>query len=164
MLRAAEAEAIGLTYIGAIAGTVRSAVVDWYNRFVIFWRSGWLVLRTILVGKTDYISHLNGLRDWDDKSLEPECIGVLDNCLPEKFWLVEASAMELFASSRRKFGEVLLAADKTMPKPLDTSLLIAGRLPGMYFINQVSRLHLKETELKGHSALFGMPVRNERIV
>jgi hypothetical protein len=162
-LRAAEAEAIGFSYIDAIAKSFRFTGQGWYDRFVIFCRSGWLVLRTILVQKAAYLSHLNGLRDWDERSLEPESISILESHLPGKFWLIEASATELFASSRRKFGEVLLAADKTMPKPLDTSLLIAGRLPGMYFVNQTTGFGVTQTQLQGHSALFSTPLRNERI-
>jgi hypothetical protein len=162
-LNAVEAEAIGFNYISAIVAKFPPRGEEWYDRFIVFRRCGWLVLRTFIVRKADYLSHLDKLRDWNDTGLETECLSIFGNCLPERFWMVEAGAPELFASSRRKFGEVLLVANQAVPRPLDASLLIAARLPGMYVINQGQSLDVRRTGLQGHSALFSMPTRLEII-
>jgi hypothetical protein len=159
-LSAVEAEAVGFDYLHGITAKFPARGEDWYDRFTVFTRLGGLVLRTFLIRKAAYISHLHGLRDWSDTMLETACVDSFSNRLPERFWMVEASAPELFASSRRKFGELLLSANQIVPRPLDISLLIAGRLPGVYLINQGRSFAVNPTALRGHSGLFSMPAQS----
>lgn len=160
-LGAVEAEAVAFDYVRAIANRFGPRGEDWYDRFTVFAKSGWLVLRTQLVRKDDYLAHVEGIRDWNEVALEPERIAALRNRLPESFWMAEASAPELFASSRRKFGELLVAANQPLPKPLDITLLIAARLPGLSLVNNRSALDVKESAQQGHTPLFNRPGRSE---
>ena len=154
---AVEAEAIGFDFIGAIVKRFPRLGQDWYDRFAVFQRCGLLVLRTALVRKEDYISHLQSLRSRDGLPLEPALVQKFQNHLPETFWMVEASAPELFATSRRKFGEILLSAQLPVPKPLNLSLLLAARVPGLVMIRQQNNVPIDQTQLQGHTSLFNLP-------
>jgi len=137
---AVEAEAIGFDFIGAIVKRFPRLGQDWYDRFAVFQRCGLLVLRTALVKKADYLAHLQSSSSRAGEKLEAAHIQKFQNHLPESFWMVEASAPELFASSRRKFGEVLLSAQLPVPKPLNISLLLAARVPGLVMFNQLNNI------------------------
>jgi hypothetical protein len=163
-LSAVEAEAVGFDYLNAIVASFPARGENWYDRFAVFSRFQRLILRTFLVKKNDYLSHLGHLSDWDGAKLEADCLNNLGNRLPERFWMVEASAPELFASSRRKFGEVLLSANLALPRPLDISLLIAARLPGICLITQGVSIVTQATALRGHSELFSMPAQTAVVV
>lgn len=153
---AVEAEAVGLAFIGAIVNRLPKINQDWYDRFAVFHRCGLLVLRTILARKADYLAHLNALRAWDGATLEPAIIQKFQNLLPEHFWMIEASAPELFSSNRRKFGEVLLTAQTPLPKPLNLSLMLAARFPGVAMLRQPGGVPIEQTRLKGHTDLFSL--------
>ncbi len=154
-LSAVEAEAVGFAVIQAITNQFPPRGEDWYDRFVVYTRCGWLVLRSALVCKGKYLKHLESVRTWNGTGLEPELIERLRNRLPESFWMIEASAPELFATSRRKFGEVLLVANTPLPKPLDASMLIAARLPGLTLTQNNLQLDVKPTALQSHTPLLG---------
>ena len=151
---AVEAEAIGFDYFGAIVRNIPRRNQDWYDRFAVFQQRGWLVLRTTLVHKAAYVAHLQSLTSRDGEVLEPALVQKFQNHLPETFWIIEASAPELFASSRRKFGEVLLSAQLAIPKPLNLSLLLAARVPGMVMFNQQNNVTIDQTKLQAHTDLF----------
>lgn len=153
---AVEAEAVGLAFIGAIVNRIPKINQDWYDRFAVFHRCGLLVLRTILARKADYVAHLQSLKSWQGDTLEPALIQKFQNLLPEQFWIVEASAPELFSSSRRKFGEVLLTAQTPLPKPLNLSLMLAARFPGVAMLRQSGGVPVEQTRLKGHTDLFSL--------
>ena len=74
--------------------------------------------------------------------------------LPEWLWMVEASAPELFSSTRRKFGEVLFRADLAVPKPMDFSLLLRLRLPGQFLHIRGQTLQRIATGTSAPVALF----------
>lgn len=153
-----QAEAIGFAFCNAIVNARPRAGNDWYDRFAVFTRSGWLVLRTILIKKEHYLKHLQEIRTWNGALLEADMLQKFHDYLPPVFWMVEASAPELFNSSRRKFGEVLLPCDKPLPKPLNDSMLLATRLPGLiYFRPGQLQLEVRPTQLSGHTPLFSFP-------
>jgi hypothetical protein len=155
---ALQAEAIGFAFMDAIVRRIPQTGNDWYDRFSVFTRQGWLVLRTSLVKKEDYLEHAQSTRAWDGTSLEAELHQKLGDCLPPLFWQIEASAPELFASSRRKFGEVLLPCDKPLPTSLNRPFMLATRLPGVLFIQRGEpQLEVFPTNLKSHTPLFTMP-------
>ena len=151
---AVEAEALGLTYASIIASSIPKTGNDWYDRFAVYVRCGWLVLRTLLVKKAEYLGHLGLIQARDGTKLPADLIGKFDQRLPDYFWLIEASAPELFSSSRRKFGEILLSSQTSVPKPLDLSLLLAARLPGLILWGDQGQLSTEETAMKGHTELF----------
>jgi hypothetical protein len=89
--------------------------------------------------------------------LEPEFQQHFEQFLPAHFWMVEASAPELFACTRRKFGELLLAIDKPA-QPLEFALLLAARLPGFLLLNPGGgNINIRITKLIGHTPLFAPP-------
>jgi hypothetical protein len=160
ILSAVQAEAVGLGSIKAIVGRLPRLGMDWYDRFAVYQENGWLVLRTILVEKDTYLGHLSTLRDWAGKTFEEPHITQLQTDLPAYFWLVEASAPELFSASRRKFGELLLCAQTTPPKPVGISILLAARLPGIVLFKKQDEVTIARTELKGHTELLSLCQRS----
>ena len=150
---AVEAEVAGFALLQAIATTVGMIGNDWFDRFIVYAREGLLVLRTLLVERDDYLGHVRGFRFRDDQQLEAELVAQLATELPERFWMIEASAPELFTASRRKFGELLLAS-ATPLVPLNASLVHAARLPGAFFRFSGSGLSYKSTSLVGHTGIF----------
>ena len=80
----------------------------------------------------------------------------LENHLPETFWMVEASAQELFSAGRRKFGELLLSSTTPLPKPLTPSVLLSVRLPGLVMLAQPGNLVNVATSLDAHTPLFAV--------
>ena len=153
-LSATEAETVAFSYLHDIATKLPALGQDWYDRFAIFSRNGLLVLRALLVDRADYIGHLQDMRSWDNTALEQDAISVFASLLPERFWMIEASAQELFTASRRKFGEVLLHATSALPRPLDFSLMLAIRLPGILIPVQNGSPTVVPTNLRGHTRVF----------
>lgn len=152
-LNAHDAEAVGLEYMRWITQQIPATGCDWYDRFSIFSQAGLLVLRTLLVGRESYIEHLNQVASWNGTQIEGERIGRLRGMLPERFWMVEASAPELFAASRRKFGEILVCASSGLPQPLNLDLMIAVRLPGILLLRDSARVSSFQTRLDWHTPI-----------
>jgi hypothetical protein len=151
---AGEAEAVGFDFLQSIVRFSPSIGQDWYDRFGVFCRQGLLVLRSLLVDRTAYLRHLREIRSWNGAPLETDIISQVENHLPERFWMIEASAPELFNASRRKFGELLLSATLPLPRPLDISPLLAARLPGMVLMPQAGNIVRLPTGLQSHTPLF----------
>jgi hypothetical protein len=153
--RATTAEAIGFNLCYIIAQTYPKRNQFWYDRFSVFARSGWLVLRTLLLRRDVYLADLEQMRDREGASLENDFCQRLRNVLPAYFWMVEIGAPELYATTRRKFGEILVAADKPAPPPFSPSLFLAARLPGLVLVNAgTGSLDVGPSQLRGHTPLF----------
>jgi hypothetical protein len=154
IFNAVDAEAIGLAFCEAISKRYPRLNHDWYDRFSVYARQGWLVLRALLVRKNAYLRHIKEAESREHIHLEPDIQQRLGQLLPPHFWMVEASAPELFSTTRRKFGEILLTTDKPA-KPLSTSLLFAARLPGLLFLNPGSgSLAIIKTQLRSHTPIY----------
>lgn len=155
--RSIDAEAASFAILSAVAEMIGRNGKDWFDRFSIYARVGKLVLRTQLVSRENYVAHLADIRDWEGHALEQEMNENLRARLPARFWLVEASAPELFGTNRRKFGELLLDAENPLPKPLSFAPLVAARLPGLILTPNHGTLDTAETALQGHTPWFTMP-------
>ena len=151
---ASVAEAVGFDFLQALAQNNPLVGQDWFDRFSIFARQGLLVLRTLLVERTSYLDHLLTVQSCEGIRIEPALIAQLENHLPEYFWMIEASAQELFTASRRKFGELLLSSTTPLPRPLDLTLMLAARLPGMVLIAESAGLSTEFTQLQGPTPIF----------
>lgn len=151
---ASDAEAVGFDFLHAIARTTPSIGQDWYDRFTVFARQGLLVLRAMLVERAAYIRHLREIRSWEGVPLEEDIISRMQNHLPERFWMIEASAQELYTASRRKFGELLLSCTLPLPRPLNLSVMLAARLPGVLLSLQQGGLATHPVQLQGHTPIF----------
>ena len=150
-----EAELIALAYLSFLATSLLpSAGIKWYDRFAAFAQNQQLVLRSLHVTKEQYLRHLRACEEPTGKRIESDAIEQFEKRLPNTFWLVEASAPELFPTTRRKFGEVLIAADKAIPTPLNYDLLVAYRLPGIMLWIEGGNFVSRNTALDGHCKLF----------
>ncbi len=147
-------ETLGFAYLIGVSSGSNPISNRWYNRFALYAKNGVLVLRTLLVQKQQYLAHLADLDCFGGVTLEQDCIDALRNKLPEHFWMVEASAQELYSSTRRKFGEVLISATTKIPSPPDLTLLIAARLPGVVYTRGAQQLEATPTKVEGHTQLF----------
>lgn len=152
MFSALDVDAIASEYLRAIGKSNPKLGIPWYDRFALFAALGFLVLRTILITRDQYVDHLKKIKDREGNALEPQIVSAFEKGLPAQFWLTEASAQELFSSTRRKFGEILIAFDKPAPKPLDPSLIVGIRLPGQAAVGD--SMDFVETNLQGHTQLF----------
>lgn len=151
---ASEAEAVGFDFLQAIAHSTPRVGQDWYDRFSVYARNGLLVLRSLLIERASYLRHLQQITNRDGTHFEPELISCLEDQLPERFWMVEASAQELFTASRRKFGEVLLSSTTPLPRPLNSSLMLAARLPGILMRSNAIGLSTTDSNLRGHTSIY----------
>ncbi len=159
---ALEAEAIAFGFCDAFRKSFPKGG-DWYNRFAVFAERGWLVLRTMLVRKENYLNHLRAIKSWEGAPFETSALTQFGAALPPHFWMVEASAPELFAASRRKFGEILVAADKPVNGPF-LNLLVGARLPDRVVLNTGGNISVFPSSLNGHVSLFELPtIRRSKI-
>jgi hypothetical protein len=156
--QAVDVEAVALTYAKSIAPIPSPKNNGWRKRFNAFAMADLLVLRTILLRKEEYIDHLSDSEGWEGQKVNVGVIEELKSDLPEWLWMVELSAPELFSATRRKFGEVLLRADISIPSPLDFSLLLAFRLPGHVIQLQGGSIKYLDSEASSHTQLFQLPL------
>ncbi|MBP5786713.1 MAG: hypothetical protein J6Y19_02705 [Kiritimatiellae bacterium] len=103
-----------------------------------------VVVRALCVDSKTYFDHLQEAVDWqgnrDQRKLVEE---VRKAGSVSKFWVVEFSFPQLFSSSKRKLGEIVLDATK----PIETddfvegtsSVFLLARLPSVYFIASGNR-------------------------
>ncbi len=108
----------------------------------------------LLIHRDEYLEHLSACECWSGAETGHDAIEKARLILPEWFWMVEASAPELFSATRRKFGEVLLRAALAVPKPMDFSLLLGLRLPGQFLQIEGPTLQRIDTGTSAHVALF----------
>lgn len=146
-----EAEAVALAFLNAVVTDTPRMGVTWYDRFAVYAQSGLLILRPILLEKTDYLDHL---RTSGDTVPETDWIDLIDRSLPDRFWMVEATIQELFTASRRKFGEVLVVCERPLPRPLNPDPLLALRLPGTLWHRESADIHTRTSGQTGHMPIF----------
>lgn len=153
-INAVEAEAIGLNFCNALAQTLASQKAGWLGRFAAFAHSGLLVLRTLLLRREEYIEHLTDARCWDGGAHDSLTVSTIGNQLPDTFWIVEASAPELFSASRRKFGEVLLNAETRSTDAAGQDLWLAARLPGTILLRGKTGFQAINSGTSSHVPLY----------
>lgn len=126
----------------------------WFLLFDFFANYHRIVIRTLLLTKKEYIDHMINIDSWGQK-LSAELLARLNGSLPDWIWMAEISAPELFQSSRRKFGEVLLSCDPQKGKTLFEKHFVGARLPGRLFLPGEALEKPVDSPIKGHSDLFG---------
>jgi hypothetical protein len=112
------------------------------------------VLRTILISRDRYLSHLRSSRAHDNSSIGSADIAHLGS-LPDWFYMVEFSLPALYTGNRSKLGEVLIEGF-TPPDPADqmTSLL-AVRLPGLLILRDAAgQLTATAISMTAHSPVY----------
>ena len=127
----------------------------WTELFIAF--KDFLVLRAIFTNKESYLHHLKTGLGTDSFDADKTIItGTLSERLPEKFWMVEASTIELFPVTRRKFGEVVLAPINPENGADWNSSFIMMRLPGCYFMknpNEEKWIH-QDSAIQSHTQVY----------
>jgi len=130
----------------------------WTELFIAF--KDFLVLRAIFTSRESYLHHLRtGLESDVSNADEATVISAIEKLLPEKFWMVEASTIELFPVTRRKFGEVILAPSDPEDGVAWNSSFIMMRLPGCYFLRNRDGgewIRQKST-VTGHTQVYSHP-------
>ncbi|MBI2511768.1 MAG: hypothetical protein HYV96_07315 [Opitutae bacterium] len=145
------AEAWAFDFANNIAARLPSGLAPWLDRQIAFTQAQLLVLRPLQVKREHYLTQMRASRDRDGFDIESAHVATLAARLPETFWLVEISAPELFPSSRRKFGEVLIAAE--LPdQAIDPVLML--RAPGVLVFPTPTGIETHRTRLRGHTDLF----------
>jgi hypothetical protein len=156
---AVEAEAVGLDYVTELCNTFPRGVGYWFDRFQVFGQCSMLVLRTMLITRSNYENHLRQITSKEGNHLEDSiCTAFIKN-LPDRFFMVEVSTQELFPVSRRKFGEIIVSADTVLPDPLDGSLLLGARLPNLLLFKEELTSNtpiIRKTALDGHTPLYAL--------
>jgi hypothetical protein len=154
VIQAVDAEAVALVYFKAISNYLSTQDGGWLERFKAFADADLLVLRAMLINQDEYLTHLANCNCWRGCETRDAAIENARRILPDWFWIVEASAPELFSATRRKFGEVLLRADQIVAKPMTFDLLLAMRLPGQFLRIENNQLECIETGTDSHVSLF----------
>jgi hypothetical protein len=127
----------------------------------------WIVLRTLFASKAIYEKHLCDMEDVEGNVLmKNEIKSIINEKVPEHFWVIEVTLTDIYTANKRKLGEVLLKFSdpgiekdeelKTYTMKLFSSC-IAIRLPGNILIPNVSdktiSVTLYKTNLTSHVPL-----------
>jgi hypothetical protein len=153
-LTAIEAEAIGLNFCNVLAQAFAREQPGWLGRFAAFAESNLLVLRTLLLTRDEYLGHLRDSLAWNSDHHHSVAVARIAETIPEQFWMVEASAPELFSASRRKFGELLVRSDLSPEDANETDLWLSARLPGSLLVRAGQGFHAIESGIGTHTPLF----------
>lgn len=147
------AEAFAYDFASKLAAEMGDADPAWLARFAAFGRAGLLVLRTFVVEKLLYREHLAEIRDKENFDLEEANRETFLAALPDRFWLVEFSAPELFPASRRKFGDVIVHPDDTVAPE---RAIVGARLPGFLLFRDGDTWTPRKTRLAGHTEILSL--------
>lgn len=111
------------------------------------------VLRTILIQRKRYLSHLRAMRGHDSSRMSASEIEPF-GALPERFWMVEFSLPPLFTGNHSKLGEVIISAD-TLAKSPDDATILALRLPSLSLVRDTKHKLLPYgSSLRSHAEIF----------
>jgi len=127
----------------------------------------WVVLRTLFTSKALYEQHLHDMEDAEGNFLtKREIKAIIQQKVPEHFWITEVSLTDIYTANKHKLGEMLFKLADPGIKSEDShstymeklfSACIAIRLPGNIIIPRVGQkrisLTLYETNLTGHVSL-----------
>jgi len=105
----------------------------WINRLLTFALTKRLILRLVPVTRDGYLKHLQDAEDWDQKKEDSTTLTHLQSIKMSQMWMVELSVPDLFATNKRKIGEILLDATVTFTPKADFSAFKLARLPGSFY-------------------------------
>jgi hypothetical protein len=132
-----QAEALALNILYSLLPSIVDVRNKWISRLVQWTSKQQVVFRAQAMRTAEYVSHLCGLRDWEDNGENPELCKLLGQEMPEFVWAVEVSTPQLFPANERKLGEIVLDATKNLDLDDETSVnevFIFARLPGIYLL------------------------------
>jgi len=132
-----QAEALALNVLYSLLPNIGGADNKWITRLFEWTSKQQVVFRAQAMSNEEYITHLRGLRDWDNNGENPELCKLLGQEMPEYIWAVEVSTPQLFPANERKLGEIVLDATRDLDLTDDASVnevFIFARLPGVYLL------------------------------
>lgn len=97
----------------------------------------YFILRTLLVTRDSYVEHLKQANCHDGSCAGSHEVRVLENRLPDVFWMTEFSYPNLYVGNKSKLGEVLVDSQSKplLRRPLDVpKSTIAIRTPSQLYL------------------------------
>lgn len=89
------------------------------------------VCRTLLSSKKDYLQAMQNASDDQGRKLTATEITMLQNTLPERFWVTEITVPNLYTGNKRKLGDILTSAQGTKEQFLRGAMIIFLWFPGL---------------------------------
>lgn len=127
------AEAIALNILYSLLPSLDGAPNRWIKRLFDWTAKQQVVFRAQAMTASEYVSHLEGLRDWEGQEENREFCELLRRELPAYVWAVEISTPQLFPANERKLGEIVLDATKELNLQNGISeVFVFARLPETY--------------------------------
>lgn len=105
----------------------------WINRLITFALDRRLILRLVPIARDGYLNHLQAAEDWDNTREDSTTLTHLKSIKMSLMWMIELSVPDLFATNKRKIGEILLDATHPFSPKVDFKTFILARLPGSYY-------------------------------
>jgi hypothetical protein len=155
-----EAETIAVNVLYSIRKTIVPKDLPWQRRALDAIDKQNVVLRSVSLGRNEYIDHLRSSKDWQGQSEASDVCDGLASSLPENLWMIELSVPELFPTNLRKFGEILLNASKEPISGTEVQNFILARVPGDYILQAGSdetgtpKFTLGPSNIKSHTPLY----------
>lgn len=172
-MRPIDAELTAVGWLCGMLGEHESSLAEEWGRRLLAQRdASQLVLRPMLLKKSEYMEHLARLFGWnkEEEKITPELLESMEADLAtDLFWMVEVSVQELFPTNCRKLGEVLIdpkfSKEDLNMENFDTAVL-AARLPGVWIAPSTKSGNPAKRPvampISTHSCLFGCEKDDER--
>lgn len=117
-----------------------------------------IVCRTLMASKTDYANHIKAVRDEHGSLLSDAEKKVLDDNLPDRFWVTEISTTNLYSANKRKLGDVVTLVNPTDAQMKNQEWHSLVWLPGICLFGVGLKSQLLNWSLRGHVPLLrGIP-------
>lgn len=167
-LNPVHAESYGADCLFAMLKQAPKDSPAWSKRLLQHQKKGMIVLRALLVSGSEYAAHLRSMRGWRQAQISARVTRALEEGLgaDDKFWMIEFSIPELFATNLRKLGEVLLFSDHPYRGEDETQtyldFVVFARLPGHYVIppeqgaRKDGKFQFIPSPISSHVRLFGL--------
>lgn len=112
-------------------------------------------IRTLLQSKAAYIAAMAAAADQHGSRLSGDELTMLDEQLPDRFWVSELTVPHLYAANKRKLGEILIRAEG-VPEDSDYfDSVVMAWLPGWHWLasDLANNLQPKPWSITGHIPL-----------
>jgi hypothetical protein len=110
----------------------------WINRLQSYHEQGELVLRTLLVKRSEYVRHLEEVVNKIGVKISEAQYRFLES-IPEYLWLSEISVPHVFTGNKGKLGDILIRPDQSLDELSKNKYgnggLVWGWAPGLVFFN-----------------------------
>ena len=158
-----EAELVAADYFYSILPELADSLEKpWLRRLLEYVIRKKLILRHVPIGKNDYLAALRRATDWEGRAESTETLSVLEDLVPERYWMIEVSVPEVFSTNKRKLGEILLDAERELSSDIDGTSFVLARFPGCYaFFDQqdgygIPRFSTTSSSLESHIPVYSV--------